>query len=68
MKLCLMRFKVWMLSKRKIAEETEDLTSLKKTWRKNMKITVEEVRKQKNSLEIDCLGSILWLFYGFLEN
>ena len=28
-----------------------------------MKKTMEEeVRKQKNDLEVDCLGSILWLF------
>ncbi|XP_056863942.1 uncharacterized protein At4g04775-like [Raphanus sativus] len=40
----------------KIAEQIEDLKqSLKKT-------VEEEVRKQKNSLELGCLGTILWIF------
>lgn len=39
----------------KIAEQIEDLKqSLKKT-------VEEEVRKQKNSLELGCLGTILWI-------
>ncbi|KAL0669433.1 hypothetical protein Bca4012_032137 [Brassica carinata] len=40
----------------RIAEEIEELRmSMKKTME-------EEVRKQKNDLEVGCLGSILWLF------
>ncbi|KAJ0229263.1 hypothetical protein HA466_0215160 [Hirschfeldia incana] len=39
-----------------IVAEIEDL-------KRSMKNTVEEeVRKQKNLLELSCLGSILWLF------
>ncbi|CAN7049456.1 unnamed protein product [Brassica rapa subsp. trilocularis] len=57
MKLCLMRFKVWMLSKRKIAEETEDLTSLKKTWRKKL-----------GNIIILLMSIVLALSYRFLED
>ncbi|KAF2595247.1 hypothetical protein F2Q70_00043328 [Brassica cretica] len=40
----------------RIVEEIEDLKS-------SITQTIEEeVRKQKNSLELGCLGSILWLF------
>ncbi|KAL0795904.1 hypothetical protein Bca101_067281 [Brassica carinata] len=43
-------------SQGRIVQEIEDLKmSIKKTME-------EEVRKQKNSLELGCLGSILWLF------
>ncbi|CAH8389880.1 unnamed protein product [Eruca vesicaria subsp. sativa] len=39
-----------------ITQEIEDL-------KKSLQSTVEkEVKKQKNSLELGCLGSILWLF------